>query len=232
MRKITLILGFLLLIPLSFGASETLYSISGGSGNYQKGASSWNAVHDANASDSNSAFMLVVSQVNTLANPPLYIIERAPISFDLTDLSDKWVLDSAKVNVYVLGKSDSDNDAQAYISVVESRQESPSSRTNADYDDIGDSVNNPTKLSNDFDISSLTVSQYNTWTINDNGIDVIQSQIGNYSTLGMREGHDIQDIPIFGLGFIQNSLFSNLASTPAELEIEYHIPQVVFMRYE
>lgn len=78
------------------------------------------------------------------------------------------------------------------MAVVQTSQPSTSELTTADYDLCGDAIDNPTKGSANIDLTGLTIGAYRDFTLNATGLGWI-SKTG-YTMLGVREGHDIQDI--------------------------------------
>jgi len=119
-------------------------------------------------------------------------IYRAILGFPTSSLSGLNIV-SAKIKVFVTSKKDNHNDAYAYVNVVEATPASNSDIVNADYTQVG-AIDNPTKFANDMDITTATLSDYNEFILNSDGINYINKE--GDTMFGMREGHDIEDIAI------------------------------------
>lgn len=74
---------------------------------------------------------------------------------------------------------------------------------NEDYDQCG-SVNNPTEGATRVDIGDITISQYNSWTLNATGIEWIDKT--GITKLGTREGHDCIDSTVSAGGAGGNNI--------------------------
>lgn len=162
---------------------------------YDNLSSSWDTTHDAtscNSPNDTLASSGVFADSTWLATN--FRITRAAVLFDTSALPDSDGISSAVMSVYFHSKSDGDNDAQAYLAVVDSTPASNTGIAAGDYDLIGDAINNPTKLSSDVDITGITTGTYTDFTLNGSGISAI-SKTG-ITKLGLREGHDIEDISI------------------------------------
>lgn len=119
-------------------------------------------------------------------------LARGFLSFDTSTLPDDAIIVSANLKLYVTGKLDNKNDGNDFVSVVEGRQASPTSLSNNDYANAGDSTNNPTEGSNRVDITSIALNAYTSWILNATGYSWV-SKTG-YSNFALREGHDILNL--------------------------------------
>ena len=116
-------------------------------------------------------------------------IYRTFLLFDTSAIDDAETIDTATVVLYVTAKTNGDNDGNDYIAVVTSTPASNTALATADYDQCG-----TTEQSDQLDITNISTSAANTWTLNPTGE-------GNVSKTGItkfciREGHDIQNDPI------------------------------------
>ncbi len=116
-----------------------------------------------------------------------------------------------------------------WITIVEGLQADPTTLSVADFDNAG-SVNLPTEgidSGSRKDITSVTTSAYNAFTLNNTGRSWIS--LSDYSTFALREGHDVLDIAYDGPASTQNSLtfraneFTGTSSDPI-LEVTYTQP--------
>lgn len=154
----------------------------------------WDTTHDAtDGTDAygSSATAYIGSQNDS---PPNMGIYRAILLFDTSGIDDTHEVTAADLSIYISTLADGDNDGQDYATVVSSTPASNTDITTADYDQVGDAINNPTKLSNDVDLGSMTASAYNTWTLNASGLAAII--VTGVSKFGIREGHDMEDAQI------------------------------------
>ncbi|MES2668265.1 MAG: toxin TcdB middle/N-terminal domain-containing protein [Patescibacteria group bacterium] len=115
-------------------------------------------------------------------------IERAYVPFDTSVLPDNAIIASSTLKVYAKSKSNYYNDAHDYLNVYEGRQTSPTQLVNADINDCGNTVTNPTKGSANVDITNIATNSYLSIPLNSSGLGWI-SKTG-YTKLCMREGHD------------------------------------------
>ena len=156
----------------------------------------WDTQHDlATANSTTSATATIMRPMSNIEGST-YRIARCIILFDITSLLDSEVISAVDFYGYATGKDDPENDAQSYVTVVNSTPDSNAAVTQADYNQVGDATNNPTKYSDDIDITGVSTSAYNKWTGNATMISFVQTaQAGdNIVKLGLREGHDIEDV--------------------------------------
>ena len=121
-------------------------------------------------------------------------ISRAFLPFDTSSISSSATISAATLNIYVVSKTNGVNDGTDTGVLIQTTQ--ASSATLADTDHThADAVPGATSL----DITSMTTSAYNTWTLDATGISWIKKsgQASNcgttagYTCLGLREGHDL-----------------------------------------
>jgi hypothetical protein len=156
-------------------------------------SNTWAQIHDDtdgdNADDSGTT---VYAEASAPAASNDFRITRMFILFDTSSIPDGDSIASANVQLYVLSKSDQSNDAYGYGTIV--GNVTPASNTSiqvADYDQCG-SISNPTKMSSDVDITNMTTSAYNTFTMNSTGRSNIS--LTGITKWGFRLGHDIENV--------------------------------------
>jgi hypothetical protein len=172
------------------------YYAGTGDGYCNKGNSTdWNTTHNAtgcpaaNYTTTDSFFCRVGRKSDAK-----YIITRAFFPFDTTGLPDTAVIASASLNLYLTAAADADGDG--FVVLVQTSQASVSSVITADYDRCG-SVHAPVEGSSRYDIDTIYIDEYFSFDLNATGIGWIKNspvQAG-WTTLGLREGHDVDDDP-------------------------------------
>lgn len=168
----------------------------------------WAGAHDATdaglANDSASENFAAGSGTNGSGE---FRIWRAVFYFDTSGISASDTIDSATFSLWITQADDGDNDSQGYINVVQTQGDSVSSDTSiavGDFDLVGDAVDNPTKGSSDVDITGITTGQYTDFTLNSSGEGWVARSgetkpgTAGITYLGVREGHDIEDVPFAG----------------------------------
>ena len=184
--------------PAVFLASPaTVYSDAGGDGyvGYDNTPDSWNTSHDsANGTGVVGTQGRGQSQ-EANGDGSRYIIRRGFVPFDTSGIGSDNIATDAVLSLYEVSSSDSDNDGDDWINIVQTTQASLSSLDVSDYSKCGDAVDNPTEGSTRKDLGTLTTSeQYYNWTLNSTGLRWV-NVTGN-TLLGVREGHDCVDSPI------------------------------------
>jgi len=165
----------------------------------------WDQTHDAatgSSSDNTGSTAKTKSTVDITGD---ISIDRIFLPFDTSAISADTVIDSASLSVYVTVISNLDNEGDYplgndFIRVVQTSQANSASLTTADFDQCG-AIDNPTAGATDIDISNMTVSAHNTFTLNSTGYDWIKrsGEVSNCGStagvtcLGLREGHDVVD---------------------------------------
>lgn len=164
----------------------------------------WDSCHDATVADSvdnTSRTMTVRSLRNTKATPNSVSIDRISMVNNGANIELDYCRPIlARIRWRVTAKADTaDNDAYSYFAIVESLQESPTALVPEDFDKIGDSIDNPTLLSDTIHVDNIIVGN-NYFYLNEAGMNYVLDKIANdeYIMLGIREGHDIEDIMPYG----------------------------------
>lgn len=184
--------------------ADTFYAGTG-DGNITHGnalSTSWATAHDATTgtsvdqpTSSNS-----YEGVTYLSG---YAIFRVFLPFNTSSIPSSATIQSGSLGVYVTAKdSDTSSDGYGYFQVVETSQPSSSALTTADYDLCGDAISNPTTGSNTINYSSITTGDYSIFTLDSTGLswvaaNGVASSCGGgtgVTCLGIREGHDIQNV--------------------------------------
>ena len=142
------------------------------------------------ASADNITGITVESTSGTFFNSPDYectvAIYRAVILFDTASLPDTATISAATFSLYVTGKSNFDNDGNDTLNIVSSTPAANTAVVNGDYDSLG-----TTLYASAADITSVTTSAYNVFTLNSTGRDAITKT--SATKFGIREGHDINN---------------------------------------
>lgn len=152
----------------------------------------WAEAHDATAADSvqdtDTTFLARVD----IDGGNNYTIHRGICGFDTSAIADTDTIDSATLSVGFGGsKNDNEADAQSYIALVDANPGTTTAAATADYDLVGDAIDNPTKMASDITISSWSTAAYNVYTLNSSGLANINKT--GTSWFGIREGHDVED---------------------------------------
>ena len=207
LKKLILIICFIFTTSLCFGATK-YYSGSGDgyTDRYDDSESSvganWEITHNAESSNngnnpSSSDILYVDTYLDNATGEGTYWateLQRAFIPINTSGIDDDAVIKSAVLNIYAVAASKMDeiNDSYSYIAVVgETSQASTSEITWNDYDKCG-SIDSPTVLSSNIDLTDITEGQYLQIPLNEAGIGLVNKT--GYTMLGIRGGHDIEDV--------------------------------------
>ena len=169
--------------------TSTFYPSLDGDVRYENGAASFATVQAASsgsAADYTGGLMWSYSQPSGGG----YDIRRVFTLFDTSTLGADSI-DSATYSLFVEAIQDNDNDAEAYITVVQTTPASDSVLVVGDYDQCGSPVTNPSEgvaTGDRFDISSAIVSTYHDFIMNSTGESWVDGS--GITKLGVREGHD------------------------------------------
>ena len=150
----------------------------------------WATVHDASSGDTanyTSASLGVYSGKDGSAK---YDFARVFLPFDTSALPDTDSISTAVMSAYAVSKTDGDNDAEGYITLVQTTQASNTSLVLGDFDQCG-SISNPTEgiaTGERKDITGISTSAYLDFTLDATGIGWINNT--GVTKLGVREGHD------------------------------------------
>jgi len=184
----------------------------------------WNTAHDATTGSANAA--ITSFNVQSRHDGSTYRVSRVFVPFDTTSIPNGAIITAATLNLYVIATSNTDNDGDDWVNVVQTDQASTATLDNDDINNCG-AVDNPTEGATRIDIGNITLNQYNVWTLNSTGLTWINKN-GN-TLLGLREGHDAIDSPI-GTNLSDRIGFSSTEETGTTqdpyLEITYITPQI------
>lgn len=156
-------------------------------------------------------------------------IDRTFLSFDTSALPDNAIVSSTTVNLYTLENYDQYNDAYSYVNISQGLQSSATSLVNADIDNCGNAITNPTIGSENKDLTGIGKNTYTSIEMNATGIGWV-SKTG-YTKLCLREGHDVTNNPtvndssswkVSGL-YIATSETAGTSKDPY-LDITYTVP--------
>lgn len=169
------------------------YYVGAGDGKIDtySGSSNWDTEHDKTAGD--RVFDDVDNEFNVFSyeNGGNYYIGRLFLPIDTSAIDDGATITSASLYVYTSSQTNNDNDGQNYLAIVETNTASNTELTANDFNDCGDSVDDPTLLSAQVDMDTIVDETYVQFSLNATGISVIDKE--GYTPFGMREGHDIED---------------------------------------
>ncbi len=208
-----------------FTDTITDYYSGAGDGYVRTGATypagSWDAAHDATYGEYVDYNAITVPVYAGFNNNNQGTIWRGFVPIDTSALPDNAIISSCSLFIYVTGTRDDDNDGYDYINVVQTDQPSNTSLTVDDYNNCG-ATNNPTTGAGNKDITNISISAYTELIFNSTGISWIN--LTGYTKLGIRTGHDIEDVPLnVGYPKYDNVTFysSNNGSNEPYLEVTY-----------
>lgn len=206
-----------LLIPVAYAVTDTFYS-GAGDGYVYGSATTWNSAHDATTGPAQPTLTVTniggqVSRTEVTCGedpfpPPIYnnsfLIYRTFLPFDSSAIPASATISSASLNVYATSKLNDDNDGADYVGVVETSQATDTTLAGTDFDNNGNSVDNPTQGAAGIDFSSISIGTYTSFTLDSTGLTWIAksgtasncSATSGISCFGLREGHDITDAAI------------------------------------
>lgn len=177
--------------------STTVNFYAGAGDGYVRSASStdWNIIH--NATDGASAYTSSTSTLirATSSLSPLHsdgFIYRAFIPIDTSSIPDNATIVSATLNLNFYGVDNTSNNGNNFVSLVQTSQASPNNLSASDYDQAG-AIASPVEGSNRLDFSNITINQYTVIPLNMTGLSWINKT--GITLLGLREGHDIVNMP-------------------------------------
>jgi len=170
----------------------------------ESGGGDWDVVHDAVTlseqpgslvSDSD-AYIQVRSENNPNHHRTQIRVSRGIFSFDTSAISEDTTIYSARLSLYPIDVHDLDDDEYAFLSVVRATSESDVGIRKEDFDQVG-VTHDPLELHDERqrkDISEVHGGERVVFELNQNGIQNITKE--GVSKFGLREGHDILDIPV------------------------------------
>ncbi len=186
----------------------------------------WDQAHDATIGTVafTAGDALVGCRHQLVSGNNSYTINRTFMTFDFSKLppdGGNVSLTSASLSINVTSLSNEDVDGDNFIVVVgETTPDSDSALITADFDQCS-SVDSPTELTNRISLDDI-VGGTNTFMFDATGLATLLGAMGGNLTLGIREGHDVRDLPIALTKFNQVG-FNGGAVT----FITYAAPQVV-----
>lgn len=143
------------------------------------------------------------------------------INFDTASLPDDAIIDSGALLMYATAKGDAINQAQSYVTVTGlNTMASATTLTATDFDQRAF-----TKYSDDLDITGITTSAYNTFTLNSTGL--MNINLSAITKLNILVGHDIENVDpaANGSNNVRFASEENATSTfRPVLKISYHQP--------
>jgi hypothetical protein len=201
----------------------------------------WALAHNATAGTADYIATTSLANSQYTSGGVVYEFGRAFLPFNTSAIPGSANVTAATLNVYVTGKYNTADDGTDYIGVVQTTQASSATLADADYDMCG-AVSNPTQGATALDITAITTSAYNTFTLNATGVNWVTISGGvstcgttaGFTCLGLREGHDITNSEY--LSASHNSItFSTSEETAGEtgtdqdpyLTVTYIAPAVI-----
>lgn len=124
-------------------------------------------------------------------------IERSITGFDTSPVGSDSI-DSAVVSLYVVSVTNNVNTGNDTMFPTSAAPASNTTIATGDYDAVGDSVGAPTAWATAVDLSALTSSAYNDYTLNATGEAGINGS--GVTNIGWRQGDDVTSAPSFGNG--------------------------------
>jgi len=183
--------------PVYTDASASYYS-GAGDGWVSHNAANWNDAHNAlSGSTTNYIGTYTLGPETYYDSTPVYYITRAFIPVDSSGLPDNAEVSLASLYLYRYQVKYDDNDAYAYLNIVQTTQASNTTLGNGDYDTCG-STHSPTTGSTNKNLNG-TSAGYNQFAFNSTGLTWVS--LTSYTKLGLREGHDLADMAIEGDGY-------------------------------
>lgn len=144
-----------------------------------------------------------------------FVVYRGFFPFDTSAINDTDPITSATFSFFVPDVSDSDNDANAYLTVLLSSQASNTTLTTSDHGSIGTTEQIDAGMRKD--ITSISASAYLDFTLNATGRGNISKT--SYTKLGVREGHDFANDAYTGANGTRSGTgvrFSEFAGTSSD----------------
>lgn len=196
--------------------ADTIYADSGDGLCWKGQDASWDNVH--NASSATNCGTQPSGWGVGLEKYPNYMIKRGFFPFDTSSIPSGSTIDSASLFIYIDSIHSDDTRSQNYYTTVSQNQTSVSSLTVNDYGTFGS-----TKLSDDLNMSTLSVDAYNEFTLNGDGLNAIVPE--GYTKLGVITGFDFEDVPITGSNVYNEPAMQYYGeANPPYLEVEFTEP--------
>jgi len=165
-------------------------------------AKSWATAQNADSGTltNDTANSVVISSQKLGDN---YYIRRTFLPFDTSAIDNSFIVTEAILYMYQSSSNtaNGDNDGDDWVTVVQTNQNDVTNLVNADYNQCGNLVDDPTEgidTSNRKDLGTLGEAEnYEySWTLNAVGRGWID--VDGWTKLGMREGHDVLDNAVAG----------------------------------
>ena len=194
--------------------ADTFYAESG-DGHIEGwiGATTWDAVHDMDPGYTLSYVgdTFYCGPYGSGANNNRGIA-RSFCPFLTSGLGAGSTVTAATLSLWLSSFGNGDDDAYDYVTIVQTNQADqtdPLTLTTADYDQCGDSVDDPTEGIDSGDRLGMTgqaTGEYKDFSLNATGMGWIN--VTGYTLLGVREGHDTADEEFtLGAGYTSNISF-------------------------
>lgn len=160
---------------------------------------------------------------NSIRTGSAFDCYRAFCLFATSALTAAATITTATASIFPLTKTNSDNDGDDWINVLQSSPASNTALATTDYPNVGDALTNPTEGSTRADISGITTGAYLDFALNATGIGWV-SKTG-VTKLGYREGHDCIDSAPAGANqlLIRNAESLGTSNDP-KLAVTYTVP--------
>ena len=170
----------------------------------------WTTAHDATDGDAaNDAGTLIIVGIysNQGGDNLDYLIHRGVLLFKTGAIAATDTIDSVTLAVVANAVTDTSNDGNDFISVVQTQGQNLASNTSlalGDFDQVGSAIDNPTEghdAGERKDITGVSAGTTQTYTFNATGRGWIARSgeakptgaTAGITYLGLREGHDITD---------------------------------------
>jgi len=188
----------------------------------------WNTAHDSAIGEHAYPVRNDMSAASDRYRPVVtnsYTISRMFLPFNTSQLPDIATVTGATLSFYPIY---SDSDDNAYISLVETDQASTATLVTADYDNCG-AVHGAVRGSADLAVNDITLGEYNELPLNQEGLAWIS--LDGWTRLGVREGHDLEDVEPAGGNSNFNYVTFKTTETGGEfapyLTVWYTVPENV-----
>jgi len=157
----------------------------------------------------------------------LFEIYRAFLAFDTSVIPDNAVVTSASLHLFVGGKHEY-GDENSFVGLYKGYQDSVDVLENSDINNCGESIDNPTPVAQEVDISTIALHSYFTFDLNLNGLSWISKD--GYTKLCLRDGHDVNDVPLVGGAYTYSVVRMLPTETPGTsrdpyMVISYFLPE-------
>ena len=225
-------------------ADAPFYAIEAGDGAVlvEDTGENWNTVHDratgtgAGAAGPKSN---IIVKDDTSGTGGVNIF-RCFVPFDTSGLPDAATITATTLGIYVDFASAGDDDAEAYIAVVETFQAATNALVVGDYEDcgsengVGGEAKNPNieEGSDQITISGISAPEWVTFTFNATGRSWV-SKTGD-TKIGLREGHDLDETKPIAVDTTNRIRFlaAETADTTSDpvLTVTYTLPTAVYRR--